>query len=223
MTPDDWTDLPLADIARIVGGGTPSRSQPAYWAGNVHWATPTDITGLRGRTISETASTITEAGLANSSATLLPPNSLLTTTRASIGVCAINQVSMATNQGFQNLVPKHCACVEFLYYLICHNSRGLERLAAGTTFLEVSKRAIRGFRVRIPPLFEQRKIAAILSSVDDAIEQTQSIIDQVRLVKRGLMQELLTRGLPERHSPVQTDGDWEDSAGVGPTTCKGCL
>ena len=200
MMLDGWHDLSLSDLATIVGGGTPSRRQPTYWDGDVPWATPTDVTRLGGRIISETASTITGEGLANSSAALLPPCSLLMTTRATIGACAINQVSMATNQGFQSLVPKQSTCVEFLYYLIQHHKRRLERLAAGSTFQEVSKRSIRGFQVTIPPLPEQRKIAAVLSSVDDAIEKTRAVIDQVQVVKRGLMQELLTQGLPGRHT-----------------------
>ena len=211
MTLDGWQDLPLSELATVVGGGTPSRSQPTYWNGDVPWATPTDVTGLKGRVISETASTITDEGLANSSSVLLPPRSLLMTTRATIGACAVNQVSMATNQGFQSLVPKEGARVEFLYYLIQHHKRRLERLAAGSTFLEVSKRTIRDFRVVVPPLPEQRKIAAILSSVDDVIEKTQSVIDQVQVVKRGLMQELLTRGLPGRHTQVQATRDREET------------
>ena len=211
MTLDGWQDLPLSELATIIGGGTPSRSQPAYWNGDVPWATPTDVTGLKGRVISETNSTITDEGLANSSSVLLPPHSLLMTTRATIGACAVNQVSMATNQGFQSLVPKEGARVEFLYYLIQHHKRRLERLAAGSTFLEVSKRTIRDFRVVVPPLPEQRKIAAILSSVDDVIEKTQSVIDQVQVVKRGLMQELLTRGLPGRHAHIQAAHDREET------------
>ena len=200
MMPDGWQDLTLAEVATVAGGGTPSRSERAYWNGDIPWATPTDVTGLSGRMISRTASTITEAGLASSSATLLPPNSLLMTTRATIGACAINRVSMATNQGFQNLVPRRSTSVELLYYLIQHHKRGLERLAAGSTFLEVSKQAIRGFRVTVAPFPEQLKIAAILSSVDDAIEKTQGVIDQVQVVKRGLIRELLVRGLPGRHT-----------------------
>ena len=211
MTLDGWRCLSLSDLATIVGGGTPSRSQPTYWNGDVPWATPTDVTGLKSRVISETASTITGEGLANSSSMLLPPRSLLMTTRATIGACAVNQVSMATNQGFQSLVPKEGARVEFLYYLIQHHKRRLERLAAGSTFLEVLKRTIRDFRVVVPPLPEQRKIAAILSSVDDVIEKTRSVIDQVQVVKRGLMQELLTRGLPGRHTQVQATRDREET------------
>ena len=200
MTPDGWRDLTLAEVATVAGGGTPSRSERAYWNGDIPWATPTDVTGLSGRAISETRSMITEAGLASSSATLLAQDSLLMTTRATIGACAINRVPMATNQGFQNLVPKRSTGVDFLYYLIQHHKRRLTRLAAGSTFLELSKRTVRGFRVTVPPLSEQRKIAAILSSVDDAIEKTRAVIDQVQVVKRGLMQELLTRGLPGRHT-----------------------
>ena len=200
MTTEEWKDIPLCELATVIGGGTPSRRQPVYWDGDVPWATPTDVTGLSGRIISETASSITDAGLANSSAALLPPYSLLMTTRATIGACAINRVSMATNQGFQNLVPKQSTCVDFLYYLIQYHKRRLQRLAAGSTFLEVSKRAIHSFRVAAPPLPAQRKIAAILSSLDDAIEKTRAVIDQVQVVKRGLMQDLLTRGLPGRHT-----------------------
>ena len=215
MTPDDWQDQTLAEIATVTGGGTPRRSERAHWNGKVPWATPTDVTGLSGRVISETGSMITEAGLASSSARLLPAGSLLMTTRATIGACAINCVPMATNQGFQNLIPKRSTCVEFLYYLVQRHRRGLGRLAVGSTFLEVSKRAVQSFRIAVPPLSEQRKIAAILSSVDDAIEKTQAVMDQMQVVKRGLVQELLTRGLPGQHARFkQTEigevpADWE--------------
>lgn len=200
MMPEEWRNLTLSDLATVVGGGTPRKTVPDYWTGDLPWATPTDVTGLSGRFISETRSTIANAGLVSSSATLLPPYSLLLTTRATIGACAINRVPMATNQGFQNLVPKQDVEIDFLYYLVRHHGRGLERLAAGSTFLEVSKDAVRGFQVTVPPLAEQRKIAAILSSVDDAIEKTRAVIEQVQVVKQGLMEELLTRGLPGRHT-----------------------
>lgn len=190
--PEDWMAMTLADAAAVVGGGTPKRSEPTFWNGAVPWATPTDLTRLRGRIISKTASSITEAGLAGSSATLLPPNSLLLTTRATIGACAINRIAMATNQGFQSLVPKPGTEVDFLYYLIQYQGLQLKRLAAGSTFLELSKRAVRGFRVHMPPLSEQRRIAAIVSSVDHIIEKNQAVMGRLRMVKSGLMPALLT-------------------------------
>ena len=160
--PEGWMAMDLGDVATVVGGGTPKRSEPAFWNGNVPWATPTDVTGLRGRTISQTASSITEAGLVSSSATLLPPYSLLMTTRATIGACAINRVSMATNQGFQCLVPKPGTCVDFLYYLMRYHVR------------------------------DQHEIAAVLSSVDNIIEKNQAVMDRLQVVKSGLMPALLT-------------------------------
>ncbi len=197
--PEEWMAMTLADAATVVGGGTPSRAQSTYWNGDVPWATPTDVTGLSGRTIAETASYVTETGLANSSATLLPPYSLLMTTRATIGACAINRVAMATNQGFQSLVPKRKTCVvDFLYYLVQYHGRRLEQVAAGSTFLEVSKRAVRGFRVHMPRLSEQRKIAAVLSSMDDAIEKSRRLIVGLQLVKSGLLPSLLTGELRVR-------------------------
>lgn len=191
-SPEDWMAMTLADVAAVVGGGTPKRSEPTFWNGAVPWATPTDLTRLRGRIISKTAASITEAGLAGSSATLLPPNSLLLTTRATIGACAINRIAMATNQGFQNLVPKPGTEVDFLYYLIQYQGLQLKRLAAGSTFLELSKRAVRGFRVHMPPLSEQRRIAAIVSSVDHIIEKNQAVMGRLRMVKSGLISALLT-------------------------------
>lgn len=190
--PEEWMAMTLADAATVVGGGTPSKNQSTYWNGDVPWATPTDITGLGGRFISETAASITEAGLASSSATLLPPNSLLMTTRATIGACAINRGRMATNQGFQSLVPNQTCVVDFLYYFVQYHRRRLERLAAGSTFLEVSNRTVREFRVHLPHVSEQHRIASVLSSMDDAIEITMRLIDGLQLVKRGLLASLLT-------------------------------
>lgn len=191
--PAGWMAMTLADAATVVGGGTPRRSQQAFWNGDVPWATPTDVTGLSGRIIGETAASITDAGLTSSSATLLPPNSLLMTTRATIGACAINRLPIATNQGFQNLIPmRQLTCVDFLYYLIQYHARRLKLLAAGSTFLEVSRRTVRGFRVYMPSLSEQRQIAAILSSMDDEIETSRRSLHSLQIVKTGLTSVLLT-------------------------------
>jgi type I restriction enzyme, S subunit len=200
MTPDGWREVRLDQIARIVGGGTPSRDNGAFWDGNIPWATPTDITKLRGRYITSTGSRISQAGLKASAAALLPPGSLLMTSRATIGVCAINEVPMATNQGFQNLVPTDAAITQYLGYLISYRAKDLLKLAAGSTFLEISRRSVAGFPIVLPPPGEQRKIAAILSSVDDAIEATRAVIDQLQLVKEAMMAELLTLGLPGLHN-----------------------
>lgn len=200
MAVDDWREVKLSEVANVVGGGTPSRSEPALWEGEIPWATPTDVTKLKGRYIDQTGSTISEEGLRASAATLLPPGSVLMTSRATIGACAINLRPMATNQGFQNLVPSTAVLAEFLAYSLQHRRDDLVRLAAGSTFLEISRRSVAGFPVLLPPLPEQQKIAAILSSVDDVIEKTEAVIAQLQVAKKAMMQELLTRGLPGRHT-----------------------
>lgn len=200
MVPEGWREVRVDDVAAVVGGGTPSRSNPDFWSNEVHWATPSDITSLRGRYISRTGSQISAAGLAASAATVLPAGSVLMTSRATIGSWAINAVPMATNQGFQSLVPRPETDTRFLAYAISNLKPEFVRLAAGSTFLEISRRSVGGVRFICPPLPEQRKIAEILSSVDDAIEATQAVIDQLQVVKKALMAELLTRGIPGRHS-----------------------
>lgn len=198
--PDGWRNAKIDDVAEVVGGGTPSRENPNYWDGNIAWATPSDVTRLRGRTISSTAARITDAGLHASSATILPPRSLLVTTRATIGACCINDVPMATNQGFQSLVPRTSVAVEFLLYVIAHNRDALIRLGSGSTFPEVSRRAIRSLSFALPPIGEQHKIAVVLAAADETIEKTQAVIDELQAVKKAMMQELLTRGMPGRHT-----------------------
>jgi type I restriction enzyme, S subunit len=214
--PHGWQSQPLSSVANIIGGGTPSTTDPAYWNGAIPWATPTDITALTGRYIAQTEKTITDAGLSNSGARLLPPQSLLMTSRATIGKCAINSIPMATNQGFASLVCNNKLLVDYAYYLITSHCHELSRLASGSTFIELSKKAFQDFTVLVPPTEEQQKIATILASVDDAIERTQSLIAQLGRVKQALLINLYRTGLPGLHrNSKHVDGlgsipsDWQ--------------
>jgi type I restriction enzyme, S subunit len=101
--PEDWEFKRISEIGEIIGGGTPDSRIKEYWGGDIPWAVPTDITDLKGTFIEKTERLITQKGLKNSSARLLPKGTVLITSRATIGSCAINTVPMATNQGFQSL------------------------------------------------------------------------------------------------------------------------
>jgi len=193
--PQEWQSISIAEICKVIGGSTPSTDTPEYWNGNIPWATPTDVTALKSNYIGKTAQYITREGLKNSGTNLLPIGSVLITSRASIGYCAINTVPMATNQGFASLVCGLWAFNEFMLYLMLAHKSILERLADGSTFGEVSKKSIRNLKIALPTLSEQRKIAAILSTVDDNIQKTQQIIEKTEELKRGLMQQLLTHGI----------------------------
>jgi type I restriction enzyme S subunit len=134
------------------------------------WAVPTDITSLKGNFIYRTKRTISQKGLENSSAKLLPQGTILITSRATIGSCAINKVPMATNQGFQSLICNSNNDNIFMFYAITFNKNKLERLSRGTTFLEIAKTSILKVTLPCPPLPEQQKIASILSTLDELIQ-----------------------------------------------------
>lgn len=190
----DWQVKRLAEIADIRSGGTPSTTQPKFWDGHVMWCTPTDITALGGyKYLSSTSRTISQLGLKASAAELIPANSIVMTTRATIGECAINLVPMTTNQGFKNLVPSESIDVEFLYYLLLMQKQGFISLCGGSTFLEISKGQVAAFEVRVPGTkMEQTAIATILSDMDSEIAELGEKLAKARNVKQGMMQELLT-------------------------------
>ena len=196
----EWEEKPLGELADVRGGGTPSTSQAQLWDGGVPWCTPTDVTALSGfKYLTSTARTISQQGLSGSSAELIPANSVLMTSRATIGECAINLVPVSTNQGFKNFVPREAVDVEFFYYLLLTQKQGFIKLSAGSTFLEIGKRQLVGYEVRLPATrTEQAAIANVLSDIDAAIVSIEQLIAKKRQLKQGAMQELLTgrRRLP---------------------------
>jgi type I restriction enzyme S subunit len=174
-----WPIVPLKECARIVGGATPKSEVEDYWNGDIPWTTPKDISDLDGKFLNDTPRKITALGLRNCSSELLPPNSVLFSSRAPIGHVAINTVPMATNQGFKSMVPGPKLDASFLYWwLKCHRSQ-LERLGNGATFKEVSKAVVERIEIPLPPLVEQKRIAAILDQADDLRRKRQRALDRL--------------------------------------------
>lgn len=203
IIPQEWEVEPLYYLGQIYSGGTPDTEVEEYWNGDIAWCTPSDITKLDTKYIESTDVKITVKGLKESSATLLPPRSIVVCTRATIGTAAICSTEIATNQGFKNIIPNEKASPEWLYYIIIYSKPRLVRLGCGSTFLEVSKKDFSRFKIPVPPLAEQRKIAEVLGLWDKAIEKQSQLIEQLTLRKRGLMQQLLTakRRLPGFSNP----------------------
>jgi len=131
---------------------------------------------------------ISTLGLAASGAKLLSVGSLLITSRASIGSCALAGKPMATNQGFTNLTPGTDVDPSFLFHLGLTLGREMTRRASGTTFLEISGREFGRIAVRLPPLEEQRRIAEILDTIDETIQATERVIAKLELVRIGLLE-----------------------------------
>ncbi len=190
-TPQAWQRVRLGDIAQIIGGGTPSTQITSFWNGSINWFTPTEI-GIT-KYVYKSQRTITPLGLKKSSAKLLPIGTILLTSRASIGDCAILKVVATTNQGFQSLMPLEKINNEFLYYLILTLKNKLLKLASGSTFLEVSPNKIKNLLIPLPPLNEQIAIANILSDVDHYLYSLDALILKKESVKKALSFELLSQ------------------------------
>lgn len=192
--PNGWVTTTLGELSQISGGTTPSKEVAEFWeGGSLFWATPTDITALPPGQLrlSSTRTMVSDSALEKTSLRMLPVGSVLMTSRATIGYPAINTVPMATNQGFANFHPSDKYDAAFLAYWMVSNRTILERSAAGSTFPEISKSALRSIPIALPPLHEQRRIAEILSSVDDAIASTQAVISQTERVKNSTVLDLV--------------------------------
>lgn len=188
----EWKITKLIQMGKVVSGGTPDTNMAMYWEGDILWLTPTDVTALTGRFVSNTSRKITPAGLLNSSAVLLPKGSLMVCTRATIGALAISTSEICTNQGFKNIIPNEGFNIEFIYYLLQMNTNEMIKKSSGSTFLELSKKDFETLSFSCPFIKEQQKIAAVLSAADTEISTLEKKLACLRDEKKALMQQLLT-------------------------------
>ena len=189
----DWESKKIVEVAKVVGGGTPSTIETKYWNGNIPWFTPTEIKSQKFVSISER--TITEEGLKKSSAKILPKGTVLLTTRASLGDMAIAEKQVTTNQGFQSIIAGESINNEFIYYLQPKLKRYCYKNASGSTFLEISKNSIEQFKFKMPSLEEQEKIASFFSLIDKKISLQSEKVEMLKEYKKGMMQKIFSREL----------------------------
>ena len=161
-----WATETVGSLARVTGGGTPSTRIASYWGGGVPWFTPGEIRVEGSGLATNSERTITSAGLANSAATLLPAGTVLVTSRASIGNCAVAGVPVTTNQGFTSMIPKDPRSTWFLYYWTQQHKAELESRAAGSTFLEISASKVAAIPLQQPGLDEQEAIGEAIRDAD---------------------------------------------------------
>ena len=186
----EWVTKSINDLAVVIGGGTPDTTVKSYWDGEIQWFTPSEIG--KNKYVDSSLRTITEVGLNNSSAKLLPPNTILLSSRATIGECSLSLRECATNQGFQCLVSKKCN-VDFLYYLIQTKKKDLIRKSCGSTFLEISANEVRKIQVSIPSDVEQQKIAGLLSLIDERIATQNKIIEDLKKLKSAISKQVFAQ------------------------------
>ena len=190
-TPIAWDIARLGEVCTIIGGGTPRRTNTAYFGGSIPWATPTDVTALNGLLIQRTAETITETGLRESSARLMPARTVLLTSRATIGYTAIAAVPMATNQGFANLICGDRLLPEYLAVWLRLQKDRLIQLAGGTTFKEISKSTLKKIEIPVPPLEKQREVADLVVRALDTAVKAQTAANAATVVSASLAISLI--------------------------------
>ena len=211
--PSDWQPMRLDEMGEIVSGATPSTNISSFWDGDIVWVTPYDLSRLKTPYLFDSAKKITSAGLAGSSTHLLPAKSLVMSSRAPIGYLALPQTEFCTNQGCKSFKLNPDINPVFAYYNLAFNMGKIKNLGEGTTFAEISKTALSTVEMDFPKSYsEQSKIAEVLATVDQAIEQTEALIAKQQRIKTGLMQDLLTRGVDE-HGQLRTEQthDFKDS------------
>ena len=186
----EWIECTLDKLGEIVGGATPSTKCEDYYGGSIPWITPKDLSSFKGRYITSGERNITEKGLASCSAQMMPKDAVLFTSRAPIGYVAIASQSVCTNQGFKSIVVNEKADPLFVYYLLKYNKDAIEAMGSGTTFKEVSGKTMRAVKVRIPlDVSYQKRIAAVLDSLDTKIENNERINDNLADLLQTIYQE----------------------------------
>jgi len=190
-----WKEVKISDIFDVFSGATPSTSNLDFWNGQNIWITPYDLSKIKYGSFSSSSRNISNLGLKNCSATILPVGSIALSTRAPIGYLAIGEKEFCTNQGCKSLKLKDKSSTRFHYYNIQFNLNKIKKYGEGTTFAEISKKDLEKIKISLPPLPHQRKIARILTNVDNLIEKTESAIAKYKAIKQGMMHDLFTRGI----------------------------
>lgn len=190
--PRGWREAKVADLARIVGGGTPDREELAYWrGGTVPWITPTDLTANGKKCISSGAECISDFALQNSNATLVPRGSIVFSTRGTVGSMAVAARPLTCNQSCELLVPREeVASGEFLYYLLTFGLSAFIRMSGGTTFGAITRRDIARVRFAVPAdVDEQAAIARLLDAVDTALERARAAVERAQELERSVLED----------------------------------
>lgn len=193
-----WQIKSIGEVCEVVNGGTPKTGTKEYWGGQHQWITPAEMGKRNSPYVGETERTVTDAGLQNSSARMLPPYSVILSSRAPIGHLVINTEPMATNQGCKGLVPSDPLHYKFLYYYLNSIVDLLNDLGSGATFKELSGGKLKEVGIQFPPLPEQQRIVGILDEAFDGIAAAKANAEQNLQNARALFESHLQSVFTQR-------------------------
>lgn len=179
--PEKWKWVQLTAIGKIVGGGTPKTNIETYWqGGTINWFTPADLGEIKGKFARESSRKITQGGLRESSAKLMPAGSVLFSSRAPIGHIAISTTECCTNQGCKSFVPDFDKIsTDWGYYAIHGLTEEIKSRASGTTFKEISTKEMGKTWIPLPPIEEQNRIVAKLKNALGLIDKAEKAYSEL--------------------------------------------
>lgn len=193
-----WRWHELSTLARMESGHTPSRKVPKYWGGDIPWVSVRDARLHDGGVISDTVEMITQAGLENSSARLLPAGTVCLSRTASIGYVVKAGRELATSQGFVNWICSPKLDPDFLAYLLKFEGDFIEDLATGSTHKTLYYPEVKAFHVCIPPVDEQKQIVALLDQAFTALDRARALAEANLADAEKLFQQSVDTLLADR-------------------------
>lgn len=208
QVPDGWRLVRLEDVSDFQQGGTPSKGNAEYWGGHVPFLTGADLREFY-IGCDNARSFLTDKGLNSGATAICDPGTLLLATRTRVGLTGIAKETMGVSQDITVLSPNDLADPFYLCRTLMRHATLLRRRSRGTTIQGVSREDVASLPILLPPLPEQRAIAAVLDSIDEAIECTEAVIADTERLRESLLHELLTHGVPGWHS------EWKEVRGIG--------
>lgn len=187
----EWHSCKLNELAEMFSGGTPSSKEPRFYGGDIPFLSISDMTSS-GKYIYTTEKTITQLGLENSSARVFPAGTLMYAMYASLGKCSISRIETAISQAILGFILSDKIDKMYLYYHFCFIEEQVKNMGQTGTQSNLSKALVEQFTIPVPEFAEQRAIADVLSTIDDAIFEIELKRDKYLSIKQGMMQDLLT-------------------------------
>lgn len=204
--PDAWQACTLGKaLASAEGGGTPPRDVEEYWNGDIPWASVKDVVKGNG---SIPAETITAVGLANSTSRVIAAGTNIFAARMGVGAVTRYPIDVAINQDLMALKPAKCLDADYLYHWLRSKKAAFVAVATGTTVKGIRKDLLLSFPLSLPPLDEQRRIAEVLVSVDEAIAANRAALNQVARVRSAILHAAFEETLWEA-VPLGELGSWQ--------------
>lgn len=197
----EWKEYKLGEIVKLIGGGTPNTTNSNYWGGDIPWLSVSDFNKGR-KYVYDAEKHITQEGLNNSSTKILHKEDIIISARGTVGVVAMIGREMAFNQSCYGVRGKELIDQQYLYYLLIHSVQGLKQNAYGGVFDTITRETFDLIDISLPPIDEQKRIAGVLSSLDDKID----LLNRENATLEALAETLFRHYFIENPDPTWKEG-----------------